>query len=342
MRPPTSLISALFGSALLAACATATAPQAASLDGTAWVLATLGGNAVLPGDPPTVRFFGDRVHGSDGCNIYGGSYTAAQARLRLGDDLIGTKKACAPAVMAQADAFIDALRGGHRYERQGESLHLVDAAGRTVARLAAQRATLAGSAWEVTAYNNGREAVVSLIEGSRLSAEFGADGRLSGSAGCNAYRASYEAAAGELRIGPAAATFKACAQPAGVMEQEQAYLRALATVARYRLDGTRLELRSADGALAVTLRAASAPGAGPIAMRCGDRTITVEEAGEEAVLLTVGDETLRLHPVPAASGARYAADGDPTTSFWSKGARASVEFRGQPLPECVRVEPARQ
>ena len=43
------------------------------------------------------------------------------------------------------------------------------------------------------------------------------------------------------------------------MGQEAQYLKALATAATYRLDGDQLELRNADGALAVTLSAVGNP-----------------------------------------------------------------------------------
>jgi len=42
-----------------------------------------------------------------------------------------------------------------------------------------------------------------------------------------------------------------------VMEQERQFLRALETVATARFEGDRLELRSAEGQLAVTLTKAS-------------------------------------------------------------------------------------
>ena len=38
--------------------------------------------------------------------------------------------------------------------------------------------------------------------------------------------------------------------PAGAMDQESRYLAALQTVATYRVEGTRLEMRTAAGALA--------------------------------------------------------------------------------------------
>ncbi len=40
------------------------------------------------------------------------------------------------------------------------------------------------------------------------------------------------------------------------MEQEAQFLKALETAATYSLDGNRLEMRSADGALAVTFERA--------------------------------------------------------------------------------------
>ena len=59
-----------------------------------------------------------------------------------------------------------------------------------------------------------------------------------------------------LSVGTAAATRKMCAEPEGIMEQESAFLAALATATTWRLEGERLQLRSENGALAVDLVAA--------------------------------------------------------------------------------------
>jgi heat shock protein HslJ len=48
-----------------------------------------------------------------------------------------------------------------------------------------------------------------------------------------------------------------CAEPDRIMEQEQQFLRALTTVATARQEGSRLELRTAEEALAVSLTAAA-------------------------------------------------------------------------------------
>ena len=74
---------------------------------------------------------------------------------------------------------------------------------------------------------------------------------MTGTAGCNQYFANYELEGQSLDIGPAGATRRFCAEPEGFMRQEAAYLQALRSAASFRLDGARLELRRADGALAV-------------------------------------------------------------------------------------------
>lgn len=60
------------------------------------------------------------------------------------------------------------------------------------------------------------------------------------------------AVAAQLRFQAPAVTHMICAGEA-LMEQEQAFLKALSTVAAARHEGNRLELRTAEGALAVTL-----------------------------------------------------------------------------------------
>ena len=97
-------------------------------------------------------------------------------------------------------------------------------------------------------YNNGQEAVVSVILGTEITAYFGEDGQLTGSAGCNNYTATYEIDGDQIKIGPAATTRMACGEPEGVMEQEAAYLAALEMASSYQFeDQKRLILLDAEG-----------------------------------------------------------------------------------------------
>jgi heat shock protein HslJ len=74
------------------------------------------------------------------------------------------------------------------------------------------------------------------------------------------------------------------------------------------------------------------------AFRCGDQVIRVGFAGDNVVMDT-GSERILLQPVPAASGARYEAEGDPATSFWNQGDSALVSLAGTELPECRMTFP---
>ncbi len=112
---------------------------------------------------------------------------------------------------------------------------------------------LTGAAWLVTGYNNGKQAVVSPLVGSEITAAFSSAGKLTGSAGCNQYTADYEIKGSSIQVGPPATTRKMCAEPAGVMDQEAQYLAALQTASSYHLEGDRLDMRTSDGALAVSL-----------------------------------------------------------------------------------------
>jgi heat shock protein HslJ len=136
------------------------------------------------------------------------------------------------------------------YAVKGDQLTLMDASNTVVATYKAQTQDLSGTNWEVIGYNNGKQAVTSVIAGTTLTASFGKDGNLSGNAGCNNYNGPYKVNGSQITIGPLASTMKACADPAGVMDQEAQYLAALGTAATYQVENNVLELRTKDGALA--------------------------------------------------------------------------------------------
>jgi heat shock protein HslJ len=87
------------------------------------------------------------------------------------------------------------------------------------------------------------------LAGTTTSVEFAGD-QVSGSAGCNTYFGTWQASSSELTISDLANTEMWCADPEGVMDQEQAFLATLRSVAGYRLAGERLEmLDAADGVI---------------------------------------------------------------------------------------------
>ena len=78
------------------------------------------------------------------------------------------------------------------------------------------------------------------------SAEFAED-QMSGSTGCNTYFSTCEVDGDDLTLGAIAVTEMWCMEPEDVMDQEQAFLAALASVTSYRLAGERLELLDDTG-----------------------------------------------------------------------------------------------
>lgn len=258
----TRSVALTLGVLCLAACRAIGAPPALEncqvphepLGSTSWRLATLHAQQPLPDAEVTLRFAADgTIGGSDGCNNYSGSYTAQSPMIRFQSDLAATMMACPEPIMSQARAYAEALKGAATFAVEAGRLILRDGAGGEVATFAAQSNAVAGTSWEVTAYNNGRQAVVSVIIGTQITAVFGNDGRITGTAGCNNYSASYDTDGETIAIGQAAATRKFCPDAEGVMTQEGRYLAALESAATLRIDGSMMHLRTVEGSLAVTL-----------------------------------------------------------------------------------------
>ena len=103
-----------------------------------------------------------------------------------------------------------------------------------------------GSAWLLTELRGAAPAA-----GTAVTATFGTDGRVAGSAGCNHYGASFTLAGDSLTISDPMSTAMAC-MGEGIMEQESAFLRALADVRTYRSTHELLELRDDAGAAILT------------------------------------------------------------------------------------------
>jgi heat shock protein HslJ len=105
----------------------------------------------------------------------------------------------------------------------------------------AQSSSLAGSEWVLVSLNGN-----ALIEGKAITLRFG-DAAIEGSGGCNTYGGNYTASEDSLTLSDVYATEMACLEPAGIMQQEQAYLKALNAAARYRVAGERLEVYDEAG-----------------------------------------------------------------------------------------------
>jgi heat shock protein HslJ len=159
---------------------------------------------------------------------------------------------CPAEIMQLAGAYMNVLLGVQAYRMNGAELQLLGPAGTVVATFAPQSLSLVGT-WRVTGINNGRQAVVSVLPDTAPTLEFSAAATITGFGGCNHYRSTYTLSHGTISLAPLESTRMSCAHPAGVMAQEHELLRALQTAGAFRLSANRLELRRADGALALAL-----------------------------------------------------------------------------------------
>ncbi len=234
----------------LVACSTSK-QDGGDLSSQVWTLSELNGKSLVPGTGISALFTSDgKISGSAGCNQYFGTYSVSGNSITFPSPMGSTMKMCAQAVMDQETAYLNALGEAKTYSIKADQLTLFGADKSNLAVYQAQSQDLAGSSWEAISYNNGKQAVTSAMIGTTLTADFGADGTLSGNSGCNTYNGPYKVNGHQITIGPLASTRMACGDPEGVMDQEMQYLTALQTAATYKIEGNVLELRTSDGALA--------------------------------------------------------------------------------------------
>jgi heat shock protein HslJ len=129
------------------------------------------------------------------------------------------------------------------YNLGGQSAHQEETV--SVSESAAEN-PLVGTSWSATAYHDGA-AMASTLEGTALTAAFGIEGELHGSAGCNTYSASYLVNESALAINAPLATNLSCQEPEGIMQQEQAFLAALGLAAAFDLEGNQLYFQDDSG-----------------------------------------------------------------------------------------------
>jgi len=225
--------------------------EASPLEGPTWRLEQISGAepAGLAGltRAVTVQFEDGQARGFSGCNNFSGGYRLEGDRLQLGQ-LASTMMACPEPAMAVENAFQAAFAGALQYTVDGDRLTLSAASGGSLSFTREAPPQLDGSTWEVTGYNNNRQAVVGVIGDPAITLTFGAE-EVSGSAGCNRFWASYTTDGDSISFGPAATTRMACEEP--LMTQEREFLAALVSAVTWRIDGNVLDMHRADSERAI-------------------------------------------------------------------------------------------
>ena len=108
-----------------------------------------------------------------------------------------------------------------------------------------------GAQWQLTGMERDGQ-VVALVPGSTITLKLDANGRAGGAASINSYFGTANVHADGAIAWPAPFGSTRMAGPPELMDQEAAYLEALARTERWRLDGAGLVLESADGRTRLT------------------------------------------------------------------------------------------
>lgn len=211
-------------------------PALADLAGTAWTVRTINGGSVIANAPPTISFSADgRVSGSTGCNEYSALFSTDGQHLTVGA-LGVTQKLCEGAHGEQESAFLNGLGGASTWQAAEPGRLEIDGAATLVAESGAVAtkppptpgAALSGTTWDL-AEMGGTADFAHLVP----TIDFGADGSVSGFAGCNTFNGRFTTDGTMLKLGPLATTKIGCQRPAS--EIESTYLAALAGVSTWSI-----------------------------------------------------------------------------------------------------------
>jgi len=200
-------------------------------------------------------------------------------------------------------------------------------------------AALEGSAWKVIRINEDS------VSPAVPTISFAAEGRMSGTSGCNRYFGQWSVAESALKLKPAGSTMMAC--PDEFMAKEGALLGALDSIFLVtQSEAGNLLLTSVETDIRLELAPLEAepevrePEPMDLASKlsysfdCNDiGPVSMRFVGPDTVELMVSGDTLTLQSIRSASGARYSG-GD--TEFWTKGDSATLS-QGDRRFQCAVV-----
>ena len=212
----------------------------ADLAGTRWLLRSVSGRPLPDDFPATVSFDTDRkVTGYDGCRHFTGRYFANENDLTVPDFGYETDYDCLkPGAYGgiRPAPVLEGIPLEGNYALGEDRLEIRGDSGSVSVYEPLRNDTNIdepGPAWVLEKFIDG-EKVTPVLDGTEITLRFDGGtlrrtGTMSGSTGCNTYSADYEYV-NEFTSGTpvvTSVTKKACAAPAGVMEQEQRYLSRL-------------------------------------------------------------------------------------------------------------------
>jgi heat shock protein HslJ len=212
----------------------------------------------IPGAPSGV------LAGTTGCNEYSAAFAASLEEIKINLPASTQNMTCVPGLSDQEQLYFLALNNATTYRISGNTLTIPYDAGKQALVFEGTQletavrpplANLDGTTWFLWYMNN-----TPVLAGTSLYAQFainadGASGTMSGSAGCNSYVANFGQ---DLGVQTTLNAYQVCAQPAGIMEQESAYLDMLSRAYGYWQTGDQLIVNTGLGVLTYNISQAPA------------------------------------------------------------------------------------
>jgi|GEM_PF-660460 len=219
-------------------------PETPGVTGKEFRVSAIGGQMVTGSRPITINFMEDgRVNGFGGCNSFGGSYGETGGKITFGD-LMSTLMACLDyRAGTQESALHATLRGAVTVTPGAEGKVLLTGENGTQIELTPSGLKpLAGTSWRVEAMGG-----TGIVAGSEPRIDFDADGKISGTTGCNRFFGGYTQAGPAITFSGVGMTKMACMSD-GVMEQETAFSAILSGNTQAKIDSLgNLIIKGEDG-----------------------------------------------------------------------------------------------
>jgi len=130
-------------------------PAGPTLAGTSWIMSSLNGALPVKDTTVTLQLEVDGpASGADGCNRYWTTNRVDGSSISFGQPAASTRMMCEAPMMRQEAALMQALAAADKFELRSNQLTLLEGA-KVLATFVTLSQELAGSVWQVTAYNNG-------------------------------------------------------------------------------------------------------------------------------------------------------------------------------------------
>jgi heat shock protein HslJ len=221
-----------------------------ALEAHTWVLDRSASTPAIDGTATvTLAFDAGGASGQAPCNTYRGPFTADGDDIDIGP-LATTQIGCDDATAAAEHAYLSALEAVDQVDVTDPTEVVLTGDGITLAYDRIDLDAAIVGRWDVTSLNTG-DALTSPVAGTAPTLTFEDDGTLAVDAGCNPLSTTWSLDGAALSLGPMRSGMKACDQPAGVMEQEQALSTAVTSARRVAVTD-HLTLLDNEGRIMVT------------------------------------------------------------------------------------------